>query len=114
MNVCWINCRNPGCSNKLNVGSNNAESKPVIFCSELCFNSILLLENEKEISKLDCDDPNQIKMLVQNLVNQTKQLQIELDSLKKIRKKYFGLFKDQELRDETYKRDWSFDKEVDK
>jgi len=31
-----------------------------------------------------------------NRVNQTKQLQIELDNLKMIRKMYFGNFKDQE------------------
>ncbi|RPI82710.1 MAG: hypothetical protein EHM34_06515 [Nitrosopumilales archaeon] len=111
MNGDWLNCRNPSCRNKLRVQISNADSKPITFCSESCFNSILLFENEKAISRLDYDDPHEVKTLVQNLVKQTQQLQIELDNLKKIRKTYFGLFKDQELKDETYKREWSFDKE---
>jgi hypothetical protein len=36
-----------------------------------------------------------------------------LENLKKIRKTYFGLFNELSLKDETYKREWSFDKEVE-
>lgn len=105
-----IKCKNKDCSNRLNVGLNNAHSKPILFCSELCLNSF---ENEKFNSTLNYDNPNEVRTLVQNLVTQTKQLQSELENLKKIRKTYFGLFKDFNLKDETYKREWSFEKGVD-
>lgn len=35
---------------------------------------------------------------------------LKLDNLKKIRKAYFGLFKEFNLKDEVYKRKWSSDK----
>jgi hypothetical protein len=94
----------------LNVEFKNTASRPILFCSESCLNSF---ENEKLISNLNYEDPKEVKALVQNLVSQTKQLQIELENLKKIRKTYFGLFREFNLKDETYKREWSFDKEVD-
>lgn len=105
-----IKCKNKNCINRLNVGFDNTDSKPILFCSELCLNSF---ENEKFSSTLNYEDPNEVRTLVQNLVSQTKQLQSELENLKKIRKTYFGLFKELNLKDETYKREWSFDKEVD-
>ena len=105
-----IKCKNKNCINRLNVGLDNRDSKPILFCSELCLNSF---ENEKFSSTLNNEDPNDVRTLVQNLVIQTKQLQSELENLKKIRKTYFGLFKELDLKDETYKREWSFDKEVD-
>ena len=106
-----IKCKNKNCSNRLNVGPNiKTDSRPILFCSESCLNSF---ENEKLISKLNYEDPKEVRTLVRNLVNQTKQLQIELARLKKIRKTYFGLFKEFNLKDETYKHEWSFDKEVD-
>jgi hypothetical protein len=94
----------------MDVGPNNPNLKPILFCSESCLNSF---ENEKFNSTLNYEDPNEVRTLVQNLVSQTKQLQGELESLKKIRKTYFGLFKELNLKDETYKHEWSFDKEVD-
>lgn len=105
-----VKCKNKECSNRLNVEFDNTESKPILFCSDLCLSSF---ENEKLLSNFDHEDPNEVRTLVQNLVNQTKQLQTELENLKKIRKTYFGLFKEINLKDETYKRDWSFDREVD-
>ncbi len=106
-----IKCKNKNCINQLNVGFNNTNSKPILFCSESCLNSF---ENEQFNSTLNSEDPNEVRTLVQNLVSQTKQLQSELEHLKKIRKTYFGLFKELNLKDETYMRKWSFDKEVDK
>lgn len=95
--------------NRLNVGLDNTDSKPILFCSESCLNSY---ENEKLISNLNYEDPKEVKTLVRNLVSQTKQLQSELEKLKKIRKTYFGLFKELKLKDETYKHEWVFDKGV--
>jgi len=105
-----IKCKNKNCINRLNVGLDNTDSKPILFCSELCLNAF---ENQKFNSSINYEDPNEVRTLVQNLVSQTKQLQSELENLKKIRKTYFGLFKELDLKDETYKREWSFDKEVD-
>lgn len=105
-----VKCRNKNCINQLDVGLINVDSKPILFCSESCLDSF---ENEKFNSSLNQEDPNEIRMLVQNLLSQTKQIQSELESLKKIRKTYFGLFTNDNLKDETYKRDWSFDKKVD-
>lgn len=105
-----IKCKNKNCINRLNVGLDNTDSNPILFCSELCLTSF---ENEKFNSTISYEDPDEVRTLVQNLVSQTKQLQSELESLKKIRKTYFGLFKELNLKDETYKREWSFDKEVD-
>jgi len=47
-------------------------------------------------------------------VIETRQLQSELKKLKNIRKTYFGLFNESNLKDETYEREWSFEKEEDK
>jgi hypothetical protein len=105
-----IKCKNKSCINRLKVGLDIPDSKPILFCSDLCLNSF---EDEKFNSTLKYEDPNEVRTLVQNLVSQTKQLQSELENLKKIRKTYFGLFKELDLKDETYKRDWSFDKKVD-
>jgi hypothetical protein len=110
MNLLMIKCKNKSCINRLNVELDNADSKPILFCSELCLSSF---ENEKFNFTLKDEDPNEVRTLVQNLVSQTKQLQSELENLKKIRKTYFGLFKELDLKDETYKREWSFDKKVD-
>jgi hypothetical protein len=105
-----IKCTNKNCANILNIGLDNCDFEPIIFCSELCLNSF---ENEK-FSSPNPEDPNEVRMLVKNLVSQTKQLQRELENLKKIRKTYFGLFKELNLKDETYKREWSFDEVVKK
>ncbi|HJU79049.1 MAG TPA: hypothetical protein VJ599_05745 [Nitrososphaeraceae archaeon] len=72
-----------------------------------------MFENEKFNFTLKDEDPKDVRTLVQNLVSQTKQLQSELENLKKLRRTYFGLFKGIDLKDETYKRDWSFEKKVD-
>jgi hypothetical protein len=36
-------------------------------------------------------------------------MQIELKNLRRIRKTYFGLFKDNNLKSEVYEREWSFE-----
>lgn len=110
MSMLLIKCKNKSCINRLNVGLGNPDSKPILFCSELCLSSF---ENEKFNYTIKDEDPNEIRTLVQNLVSQTKQLQSELENLKKLRRTYFGLFKEIDLKDETYKRDWSFDKKED-
>ena len=112
MNAKLLRCKNPDCSNKLKVQFNNAESKPIIFCSMLCFNTIL--ENEKLSQGPESEDPTEIRLLVKNLVAQTKNMQKELENLQKIRKTYFDLFKSSKLKDEVYKRKWSFQNEVEK
>lgn len=104
-------CKNTHCSNNFQVEFSNTDFRPILFCSETC---LYTFESEKLIPKLDYEDPTDIKNLVHNLIDQTKQLQVEIESLKKIKKAYFGLFKDNQLKDETYKREWSFDKTVDK
>lgn len=96
--------------NELKVRYKNISTEPILFCSELCLS---LFENEKFNFTLKDEDPKDVRTLVQNLVSQTKQLQSELENLKKLRRTYFGLFKGIDLKDETYKRDWSFEKKVD-
>lgn len=78
----------------------------------LCFNTIL--ENEKFNQGPESEDPTEIRLLVKNLVAQTKNVQKELENLRKIRKTYFDLFKSSKLKDEVYKRKWSFQNEVKK
>ena len=46
----------------------NTDSKPILFCSELCLNSF---EDEKFNSTINYEDPNEVRTLVQNLVSQT-------------------------------------------
>ena len=101
-----IKCKNENCNNQLNIEINNHFS-PIAFCSEQCLNKF---EMVKFHFALDREDPSDIRMLVKQLVSQTRQLQGELESLKKIRKTYFGLFTESNLKDETYKRDWTFEK----
>jgi hypothetical protein len=111
MDMLSIKCKNKSCSNRLDVNLGNSDSRPIFFCSELCLGSF---ENEKFSFTLKEEDPKEVRTLVQNLLRQTRQLQSELQKLKKIRMTYFGLFKELDLKDETYKREWSFNKKVDK
>lgn len=110
MTLLVVKCNNKKCDNQMDVGPNNPDFKPILFCSESCLNSF---ENEKFNSNLNQEDPSELRALVQNLLSQTKQIQGELEDLKKIRNTYFGIFKEQNLKDETYKREWSSDKKVD-
>ena len=105
MNQMWIKCKNEHCSNKLKVEANSF--KPILFCTEKCLNSYFIHDQKLDINS-NYQDPK-VRMLVQNLVDQTKQIQNELRSLKKIRKTYFGIFRDLNLKDEVYKRKWSFE-----
>jgi hypothetical protein len=107
MNRHWIKCKNDQCNNRLRLESNN-EYKPILFCSQKCLNSYLF-QNEELNANLNYEDPNQVRELVQNLLSQTKEIQNELKNLKRIRKTYFGLFKNHDLKRETYERKWSFD-----
>ena len=109
MNAKLLRCKNPNCSNKLQVQFRNAESKPIIFCSTPCFNAIL--EQEKLRPSLQPEDPNELRLLVKNLVAQTKTMQKEIENLREVRKTYFDLFKSSKLKDEVYKREWSFQNE---
>ena len=112
MNARLLRCKNPTCSNKLRVQFSTADSRPIIFCSISCFNTIL--ENEKLNQNLESEDPNELRVLVKNLVVQTKNMQEELENLREIRKTYFDLFKGSKLKEEVYKRKWSSDSEVEK
>ena len=112
MNAKLLMCKNPKCSNKLKVQFSNADSKPIIFCSMVCFNTIL--ENEKLNQGPEFEDPNELRLLVKNLVTQTKNMQKEIENLREIRKTYFDLFKSSKLKDEVYKREWSFQNEEEK
>jgi hypothetical protein len=104
-----IKCKYENCDNQLKIEV-NSDSCPIAFCSERCLNKF---ENMKFNYALDREDPNDVRSLVQQLVSQTKQLQSELENLKKIRKTYFGIFTESNLKDETYKRDWAFEKPAD-
>jgi hypothetical protein len=112
MNAKLLRCKNPNCSNKLKVQFSNAESKPIIFCSMPCFNAIL--EHEKLSPSHQPEDPNELRLLVKNLVTQTKNMQKEIENLREVRKTYFDLFKSSKLKDEVYKREWSFQNEEEK
>ena len=107
MNTGRIKCENDHCENRLKVELNN-QFKPVLFCSQTCLNSYLL-QNETSNPNSHYEDPKEVRKLVQNLLSQTKLIQNELGSLRKIRKTYFGLFTDHALKDEVYRRKWSFD-----
>jgi len=113
MKAQWIRCKNDNCSKRLRVEINDIESKPILFCSDRCLNSIFS-ENEKLNHNFNYEDPKEVRRLVKNLISQTKRLQNELENLRKIRKTYFGLFKNYNLKDEVYKRKWSFEDEVNK
>lgn len=78
----------------------------------LCFNTIL--ENEKLRQGPESVDPTEIRLLVKNLIAETKNMRKELENLRKIRNTYFDLFKSSKLKDEVYKRKWSFQNEVKK
>lgn len=110
MTLLAIKCKNKNCANQMEVGQNSVDFKPILFCSESCLN---LFENERFSSNLNQEDPGELRALVQNLLSQTRQIQSELENLKKIRNTYFGIFKEQNLKDETYKREWSSDRKVD-
>lgn len=112
MNARLLRCRNPNCSKKLKMQFSSADSKPIVFCSVPCFNTIL--ENEKLSQNLESEDPNELRLLVKNLVDQTKNMQKELENLQEIRKTYFDIFKSSKLKDEVYKRKWSSQNEVEK
>lgn len=112
MNARLLRCKNPNCSNKLKVQSIDADSKPIIFCSTSCFNT--LLESEKLNQRSEFEDPNELRQLVRELVAQTNDMKKELENFQKIRKTYFNIFKSSGLKDEVYKRKWSFENEVDK
>ena len=103
---CAVKCNNNECNKRYSVET-DSEQKPLLFCSQTCLNSYLSQSEEIDVN-FDYDDPRQVRKLVQNLLGQTKQIQNELQSLKKIRKTYFGLFSDKDLKPEFYKRKWSF------
>lgn len=110
MNIEWIKCKNGHCDNRSRVEFNN-RFKPVLFCSQTCLDSYLL-QNETLNPNIDYEDPKEVRELVQNLLNQTKHIQNEMKGLRRIRKTYFGMFNDYNLKPEVYNRKWLFDNEV--
>ena len=111
LNSQWIKCQNEYCNNQVRVQLNSKVTKPILFCTELCLNTVFN-KSQKLDPKFDSEDPNELRNVIQNLVSQTKLIQNELENLRTIRKTYFGLFKDNKLKDEIYKRDWTFKDEV--
>ncbi|MGB5091239.1 MAG: hypothetical protein WBN72_09880 [Nitrososphaeraceae archaeon] len=110
MSTQWIKCKNDQCSNRFRAETNNG-SKPILFCTQMCLNPCLF-QSEKLDPNLNYEDPKEVRELVQNLIVQTKQIQNELQNLRRIRKTYFGLFRDNILKKEAYKRKWSFEDEA--
>src|SRR5207344_882475 len=98
-----IKCNNPKCNNRLTVQTKKTESKPILFCSQNCYNSVLL-QNEKIDKNYNYEDPEEMRHIVKNLMAQTMQLHSEVQSLRKIRKTYFEIFKNNNLEREVYKR----------
>ena len=113
VNIQWIKCKNGCCDNRLGVGLTN-EFKAFLFCDVKCFDSYFT-RNEilNSNSDYEAEDPKGVKQLVENLINETKRLQNEVQSLRRIRMTYFRLFKDYNLKPEIYKRKWSFQNEVE-
>ena len=101
-----IKCKNDSCNNTFRVQVDNG-SRPILFCSHTCIHP-LILQNKSYDSNFNYESPKQVRELIQGLVAQTIQIQNELDHLKKIRNTYFGLFRDNILKKEVYKRNWSF------
>jgi hypothetical protein len=101
-----IKCKNDNCNNIFTVQVDNGP-KPILFCSQTCIHP-LILQNKNLDPNFNYQSPKQVRELVQGLVAQTIQIQNELEHLKKIRTTYFGLFRDNILKKEVYKRNWSF------
>jgi hypothetical protein len=110
MNENSIKCNNDHCSNRFTLETKSLP-KPILFCSQTCLTSYLF-QSEKLDPTFNYEDPKEVKELVQNLITQTNQMQIELKNLRRIRKTYFGLFKDNNLKNEVYEREWSFEDEA--
>ena len=106
----WIECENDDCNNRFKVEANYG-SKPILYCSQTCFNPHLVQRDGLDVS-FEYEDPKQVRELVQNLINQTRQMQKELQDLRRIRKTYFELFRENILKKEVYKRNWSFEDEA--
>ena len=111
MNIQWIKCKNDHCDNRLRVQMKNRESKPMFFCSEVCLNPTVL-QNEKMSQDYNYEDPEQIRHLVKNLIDETKRLKKEVQTLRNIRKDYFRDFNDYNLKPEAYEHNWPFDNDV--
>ena len=104
-----IRCKNPDCNNKFQV-QYRIQSKPILFCSKLCLNSILIKEKMNRYDdNFDHKDPKEVRRLAKDLIIQTKRMQNELKILRVIRNRYFTLFKNENLPHEIYKRKWSFE-----
>ncbi len=110
MNVEWTKCENDQCKKRFRVETNSLP-EPLLFCSQSCLNSYRF-QSEKLDANFNYEDPKEVRELVQNLIVQTKQMQNELQNLRRIRKTYFGIFKDLSLKKEAYKRKWSFEDEA--
>ena len=107
MIVEWIKCKNDHCNNRFGVDTNSLP-KPILFCSQTCLNSYLF-QSEKLDPNFIYEDPKEVRELVQNLIAQTKQMQKELQDLRRIKKTYSGIFKDLSLKNEAYKRNSLFE-----
>ena len=101
-----IKCKNDNCNNEFRVQVDNG-LKPILFCSQTCIHP-LIFQNRNLDSNFNYESPREVRELVQGLVAQTIQIQNELEHLRKIRNTYFGLFRDNILKKEVYKRNWSF------
>jgi len=111
MNIQWVKCKNGHCDNRLKVHIQKRETKPIFFCSEVCL-SPAIPQNEKMSQDYNYEDPEQIRHLVKNLIDETKRLRNEVQTLRKIRKDYFEASDDYNLKREVYEHNLPFDNDV--
>jgi len=102
-----ILCNNGACAKPIRVLVDGTESIPILFCSNECLNSFLL-QSEKNNPDLNSEDPNEVKEFVNNLMNQVDIIQQDFKRLRNLRMSYFDIFTGGKLKDENYKRKWSF------
>lgn len=107
MAIQTITCYNSNCGKPLRVLVDDTQSKPILFCSNQCLNSFLL-ESEKKTQDFNSEDPNEVKKFVNNLMNQVDIIQQDFKRLGNLRMSYFDIFAGGKLKDENYKRKWSF------
>lgn len=107
MAIRTIVCNNSACAKPLRILIDDTEPKPILFCSNECLNSFLS-QSEKKAQDLNCEDPNEVKEFVNNLMNQVDIIQRDFKRLGKLRMSYFDIFAGGKLKSEDYKRKWSF------
>ena len=107
MAIQTVLCNNSACGKPLRVFIDDTQSIPILFCSNECLNSFLL-ESAKKNQDLNSENPNEVKEFVNNLMNQVDVIQHDIKRLGNLRLSYFDIFTGDKLKNEYYKRKWSF------